>query len=101
MVIVLHAPAKGGVGAKEDRSDDYTDVFESEKQRLVDMLTKDALPTPKRDFPEGYVREVNESDGGIKVTSVFFQEYEGLSNPSPEHPVQVRVASCILVHLPV
>jgi hypothetical protein len=29
----------------------------------------------------------------IFVTSMFFQEYEGLSNPKPEHPVQVRVGS--------
>jgi tRNA (uracil-5-)-methyltransferase len=90
MVIVVHAPAGGGVGARDCGSDDYSTVFESEKQRLVDMLTKDVIPTPSRDFPEGYQKEEEEmSDGaGIKVTSIFFQEYVGLSNPPPEHPVQ-------------
>ncbi|KAL7521717.1 hypothetical protein ACHAWX_006394 [Stephanocyclus meneghinianus] len=92
MVIVLHAPAKGGVGAKEDGSDDYSDVFEAEKERLVGMLTKDMLAVPKREFPEGHVRAVrNDGSEGIRVTSIYFQEYEGLSQPGPDHPVQVRV----------
>lgn len=92
MVIVLHAPAKGGVGAKEDGSDDYSDVFEAEKERLVGMLTKDVLAVPKREFPEGHVRAVrNDGSEGIRVTSIYFQEYEGLSQPGPDHPVQVRV----------
>ena len=25
----------------------------------------------------------------MKVTSIFFQEFDGLSNPKPDHPVQV------------
>eukprot|EP00804_Cyclotella_cryptica_P026148 CCRYP_013033-RB/>CCRYP_013033-RB protein AED:0.24 eAED:0.24 QI:114/1/1/1/1/1/4/201/724 len=89
MVIVLHAPAKGGVGAKEDGSDDYSEVFEAEKERLVGMLTKAVLAVPNRDFPEGHVRAARD-DGSeeIRVTSVFFQEYEGLSQPGPDHPVQ-------------
>lgn len=89
MVIVVHAPAKGGVGAKEDE-DDFSEAFESEKAKLVEMLTKDILGVPEREFPEGYVRP--EVDGeGVRVTSVFFQEYEGLSQPGPDHPVQVSV----------
>ena len=97
MVIVLHAPASGGVGAKEDGSDDYSKIFEGEKQRLVKMLTRGVIPKPKRAFPKGHVKEVEEKEGngcgkedqGIRVTSIFFQQYEGLSSPSPDHPVQV------------
>jgi len=89
MAIVVHAPAGGGVGKRDCGTDDYSTVFESEKQRLVDMLTKDAILTPSRDFPEGYKKEEEETSGdGMKVTSIFFQEYVGLSNPPPEHPVQ-------------
>jgi hypothetical protein len=33
--------------------------------------------------------ENTNDDGGIRVTSIYFQEYEGLSLPSPDHPVQV------------
>ena len=78
MVIVLHAPAKGGAGALEDGSDDYSDVFESEKKRLVDMLTKDVIPTPKRDFPENHVKSGDDNVDGLRVTSIYFQEYDGL-----------------------
>jgi tRNA (uracil-5-)-methyltransferase len=89
MVIVVHAPAAGGVGARECGLDDYTSIFENEKHRLVEMLTNDVIPTPTRDFSEGYQKEEVTSCGdGIKVTSIFFQEYAGLSNPPPEHPVQ-------------
>ena len=119
MVIVLHAPATGGAGAREDGSDDYTRTFDDEKVRLVGMLTKGAIPTPKRDFPEGHSDDTytadnsgattpssaagmsksgseeekvggnNNNDGGIRVTSIYFQEYDGLSLPTPDHPVQV------------
>ena len=89
MVIVVHAPAGGGVGKRDCGSDDYSSAFESEKQRLVNMLTKDVIPTPSRDFPEGHQKEEEEISGdGIKVTSIFFQEFLGLSSPPPEHPVQ-------------
>ena len=93
MVIVVHAPAKGGVGAMEDGSDDFTSVFEEEKKKLVDLLTRDVLKVPTRVFPEGFVREEKpegESCDGLRVTSVFFQEFDGLSQPGPDHPVQVR-----------
>lgn len=85
MVIIIHAPATGGAGRREDGSDDYSEHFESEKQRLISML-KEKIPTPKRTYP-GYVPKNNEYiDYG--VTSIFFQEFEGLSNPPPQHPVQ-------------
>ena len=92
MVIVVHAPAKGGVGAMEDGSDDFSAVFEEEKKKLITLLTGDVLKAPKRDFPDGFIRTngINgESCEGLKVTSVFFQEFEGLSQPGPDHPVQV------------
>lgn len=97
MVIVMHAPPKGGAGAKDDGSDDYTAVFEEEKNRLVTMLTKDVIPTPVRDFPEDHVvnddrkRNADSSEEGIRVTSIYFQEYDGLSHPTVDHPVQVSV----------
>ncbi|KAL7545857.1 hypothetical protein ACHAWF_009211, partial [Thalassiosira exigua] len=96
MVVVLHAPAKGGAGAKEDGSDDRTAEFEVEKERLVKVLTEKPIPVPTRSFPEDDGAEgAAEEDGGkegegdgIRVTSIFFQEYEGLSHPTPDHPVQ-------------
>jgi hypothetical protein len=97
MVIVLHAPAKGGAGAREDGSDDYSSVFEEEKTRLIELLTKSVLPVVKRSFPKedhdgasSLKGDDNEAENGKCVTSIFFQEYEGLSNPGPDHPVQVR-----------
>lgn len=106
MIIVLHAPAKGGAGARDDGSDDYSSVFEEEKARLVELLTSGVIPTVERSFPiechvssdekapsslKGNPKDRNAEGGdGIRVTSIFFQEYEGLSNPSPDHPVQVR-----------
>lgn len=90
-MIVLHAPAKGAAGSLGDGSDDYTEVFEGEKKRLVELLTSGSIPVPTREFPEGHVEEEKvdgESEEGIKVTSIFFQEYDGLSHPGPDHPVQ-------------
>jgi hypothetical protein len=117
MVVVLHAPPTGGAGARDDGSDDYTKTFEDEKARLVDMLTRGVIPTPRRDYPDGHTcdtrvpdgkaktsspeahtkeggseegkEEDNNGGGGIRVTSIYFQEYEGLSLPTPDHPVQV------------
>ena len=94
MIIVVHAPAKGGVGAMEDGSDDFSSVFEEEKEKLVYLLTRDVLKVPRREFPEGFKREDcpdGESCEELRVTSVFFQEFDGLSQPGPDHPVQVRV----------
>ncbi len=119
MFMVLHTPATGGVGTRDDGSNDYTCLFEDEKGQLFDMLTKGAIPMPKQDFlkgrtyetyaldggtatpsPAAHVKksgieevkvEVNNDDdgGGICITSTYFQEYEGLSLPTPDHPVQV------------
>lgn len=89
MVIVVHAPAKGGVGAAEDGSDDFSAVFEEEKNKLVDLLTRDVLAVPTRDFPADFVRVDKQGCDGLRVTSVFFQEFDGLSQPGPDHPVQV------------
>lgn len=118
MVIIMHAPPSGGLGAK-DETDDYSRVFESEKARLVSMLTGSELTVPKRDYKvvttdeeavetseqtvaTGQVEsrnptEADESPDTIRVTSVFFQEYDGVSSPSPEHPVQVSCTRlCVL-----
>jgi hypothetical protein len=97
MVVIVHAPPKGGVGAK-DESDDFSGFFESEKQRLIAMLTEKELKCERprefgtdeqlHNFP---CKPDSHEEKPIFVTSMFFQEYEGLSNPKPEHPVQVRV----------
>ncbi len=106
MIIVLHAPARGGAGARENGSDDYSSIFEEEKARLVKLLTIGAIPEAKRCFRisnhdgteeisqasslKGNPGDDDANGDGMRVTSIFFQEYEGLSNPSPDHPVQVR-----------
>jgi len=91
MIIITHAPSTGGVGKRDDGADDYSKVFDSEKERLTKMLTVGAIPTPARNFPA--LHDEMECDSGatpcdIHVTSLLFQEYEGLSNPPPEHPIQ-------------
>mmetsp|Transcript_15277 Transcript_15277/g.18594 ORF Transcript_15277/g.18594 Transcript_15277/m.18594 type:complete len:709 (+) Transcript_15277:57-2183(+) len=92
MIVICHAPASGGAGAKDD-SDDYSAVFESEKERLVKMLT-DKIPKPKRMYSSSAEAEekskCTEDDTycDYQVTSLFFQEFDGLSNPQPQHPVQ-------------
>lgn len=93
MVIITHAPSTGGIGKRDNGADDYSAVFESEKERLTKMLTAGDIPTPVRDYPESHNGiETGETEKpstcAIGVTSLFFQEYDGLSNPLPEHPVQ-------------
>lgn len=91
MIVICHAPPTGGAGAKTDGSDDYSAVFDGEKERLIKMLT-DSIPMPKREFAgPGTSALQNKEDKAhcdYKVSSIFFQEFDGLSNPSPEHPVQ-------------
>jgi tRNA (uracil-5-)-methyltransferase len=93
MIVICHAPATGGAGARSDGSDDYSAVFESEKQRLIKMLTE-KIPMPKRELAgpgtesKDETKEKKEEYCDYKVTSLFFQEFDGLSNPKPEHPVQ-------------
>jgi tRNA (uracil-5-)-methyltransferase len=87
-------------------------LFEKERDRLVSVLTKDELITPTRYLPSVQMlrekdlvkdEEVPMGDKGpgekvekiaeketsaFRVTSIFFQEYNGLSSPSVSHPVQ-------------
>lgn len=116
MVVVCHAPASGGAGKRECGSDDYTKVWEGERDRLVKMLADVKIERAELnldDYPgmmggeevttgdKGEIRSHKKSPFEVKaekkeakaakemrVTSVFFQEFEGLSNPKPEHPVQ-------------
>jgi len=82
MVIIQHTPVSGGAGDansnKEDSSSplDYTEAFAIEKERLIAVLTKAILVAEEAELPP------------LKVTSIFFQEFGGLSTPPPEHPVQ-------------
>ena len=95
MLIFVHAPLTGGAGSKnDDNVDNYTsEVFESEKARLLSMVTGKKFPTtyPKLE-EEGEVAHAesgNDEKDTVEVTSVFFQEFGGISMPSPDHPVQV------------
>jgi len=81
MVIIQHVPTSGGgVGepdeSKEEQPPDFTEAFAAEKERLISMVTEANI--------------AKEGEEPLKVTSIFFQEFEGLSSPPPEHPVQVR-----------
>ena len=90
MVIIVHAPSSGGAGKREDGSDDYSAAFEGEKKRLIKMLTE-KIPKPTRTYPGCSEEKANPGENqfcDIAVTSLFLQEFEGLSNPPPEHPVQ-------------
>ena len=92
MIIIVHAPTTGGAGSKDNEHvDNYDDVFESEKQRLVTMLTTKDLPVIEAKLEEDNTPEENVSKSTMKVTSIFFQEFDGLSHPGPDHPVQVSV----------
>ena len=106
MIIVIHAAPEGAAGARECGSDSYgRDVFEKEKERLVSMLTKDCIPMPDRTLPDlpmaadekDLVAKDNTTAAAdksatasipFKVSSIFFQEYNGLSLPTPNDPVQ-------------
>lgn len=79
MIIIQHSPAASG-GQGDAVSYNFTKEFETERVRLVSLLTEADLPSGPGEQP-------------LKVTSIFFQEFGGLSNPTPEHPVQVRYES--------
>ena len=88
MVIIQHAPAKGGAGARECGSDDYSEYFEAEKDRLIKILTSGPIPLPEREMPHNKESLPSEESKEFKITSIYFQEFAGLSAPTPEHPVQ-------------
>jgi tRNA (uracil-5-)-methyltransferase len=79
MVVVLHSPASGGLAEIASPSL-YAESFESEKNRLLQCLVSKDLTPPAS------MESVDENS--MKVTSVFFQEFDGVSHPSPDHPVQ-------------
>lgn len=95
MVIIQHSPPQGAIGKRADGSDDYTHVFESEKRRLITLLTERDLPIPDRSTEIPQIKrldgDIDRKLSGIRVTSIFFQEYDGLSHPNPDHPVQVSM----------
>lgn len=107
MVIIVHASPEGGAGEVESASEvkkEKRALFEKERDRLISALTQQDLITTKRNLPsvqmvkngdlakdEETVMEdptAVEETSSIRVTSIFFQEYSGLSNPSVSHPVQ-------------
>jgi hypothetical protein len=84
MVIVLYAPPTGGAGARDDGSDDYTTLFGDEKARLVNMLTRDVIPTPRRDYPDGHMYDTRAPDGKAKTPSPEAHMKEGGSEEGKE-----------------
>ena len=80
MIIIQHAPPTGGLGGTQKQ--DYSNVFASERARLLKMLVDRDLPMVERPV------EVQDPYFPLRVTSIFLQEYDGLSTPPPEHPVQ-------------
>ena len=94
MLIIQHAPPSGGKGA--NKSENWSSIFESESNRLIGMLTTGPIPIPSpedRGMPEGTKSDARKD---MKVTSIFFQEYDGLSIPGPSHPVQHKYGSPVL-----
>jgi tRNA (uracil-5-)-methyltransferase len=79
MVVILHSPESGGLAEIASPSL-YAESFESEKNRLLQCLVSKDL-TPAASMESG-------DENSMKVTSVFFQEFDGVSHPSPDHPVQ-------------
>lgn len=71
MVIFTHSPSSGGQGETAE----WSAHIETEKTRLIELLKSVQLPVPGQD--------------PIQVTSIFFQEYGGLSAPSPDDPADL------------
>jgi len=110
MAVITHAPPGGSVGKRDCGSDDYTKVWEEERDRLVEMLKEcevDAADVDAAEYPtllgdeavkaggRGKIVDKKYTEGEeppvadkMKITSIFFQEFDGLSNPKPDHPVQ-------------
>jgi len=73
MIIIVHAPVGGGIGDEGDAV--YAEHFEKEKERLLKALSTAELTIPDSTEP-------------LKVTSIFFQEFGGMTHPSPDTPIQ-------------
>lgn len=85
MIIIQHtSPLTGGTGDTNETYCHYNAHFQSEQKRLIELLTSVSLPIPNGTTDK-------EQQQYLKVTSIFFQEFSGLSSPPPEHPVQVRL----------
>ncbi|CAB9530857.1 C(5)-methyltransferase homolog [Seminavis robusta] len=92
MLIFMHAPLSGGAGSKDSSDvDNYEpEVFEKEKERLMGMITDKDLPVtiPPSTWLQTEEDAAKNTPTTIRVTSIFFQEFGGISMPTPEHPVQ-------------
>jgi tRNA (uracil-5-)-methyltransferase len=84
LVIIQHnSPTSANASFKPEHvstiphEDSVTAIFAAEREKLISMLVDADLPSES-------------VQSFLKVTSIFFQEFSGLSNPSPEHPVQVQ-----------
>ena len=94
MIIIQHnsPPSELNATADSETPVDCATIVANEKERLVSLLVNaDLLTVPP---------DQDATSTLIKVTSLFFQEFSGLSNPSPEHPVLVQVRSlCMSIYI--
>jgi hypothetical protein len=106
MIIFVHAPISGGAGSKDsETTDNYShQLFDKEKARLLAMLVDRDLPVLPAALEEcNGASNVPSNEATtmaattLLVTSIFFQEFDGISLPLPDHPVQV--SPCVFVRI--
>jgi tRNA (uracil-5-)-methyltransferase len=77
MITIQHtSPICGGEGDDSD-SCAFSKRFEIERDQLVSVLKDKTLQIADHGEP-------------IRITSIFFQEFSGVSSPTSDHPVQVN-----------
>ena len=77
LIVLVHAPVTGGIG--DSGSVNFSSIWETEKKRLLETLQSARLPIKS---------ESGDCIGELQVTSMFLQEFGGVSNPPQDHPVQ-------------
>lgn len=105
MIVVCHNNHQdAGLQPNNNISDDdggVRKVMETEQKRLLTMLSGVELKHVEgRDYGNVFGTESNQETeqqpkrpplhSPIRVTSIYFQEFVGLSSPTPSDPVQVR-----------
>ncbi|GMI05463.1 hypothetical protein TrLO_g3087 [Triparma laevis f. longispina] len=90
MVIVQHTKAEGGV--KGDGRD-FTGIMEEDKQKMVKVWKNkiwdvDGTRRCEDVMKLGLLKDVKEG-GKYEITDLVYQEFNRVSNPDPNHPVQI------------
>ena len=84
MVILVHVPVTGGVGDEGRQVKRLIEKLQAAQLPIKSETRKDDDKCNKEDNDNG--NDFNE--GSIPITSLYFQEFGGVSNPPPDHPVQ-------------